>query len=162
MLGVTDIATASVRVDAPPATSAWRADRRPGPRRIRTPERRPHRRAALRQPRARHYGSGKLAYLGQAAFHFHRFSRVTLAPLSEASAISPVLVNTRATTCEEADVVSIVPFAPTFTIDTATSPPTDHPAALRNLSSPSRVMNMIMTAVDWAPAWNPNEAAAVL
>src|ERR1700733_2738871 len=61
-------------------------------------------------PHACHDRSGKLTCVRQAALNAYRLSRVILAPLREASAIRPVLVSTRATTCEEIDFVSIVPF----------------------------------------------------
>src|SRR6266851_5399031 len=90
------------------------------------------------------------------------FKRDTLVPESETSPIRPAFVSTNTSTGAVAVVVSITPFAPTFTSATDPSPPTDQPSELRKLLSASRVMNRKMMAFDWAPAWKPNDPDTVL
>ena len=97
------------------------------------------------------------------AFYYAQMSsREIFAPSSETPAISPALVSTNASTGLVAVVVSMFPFAPTFTSATVASPPTDQPWLLRKLSSASCVMNSRTTPFDCAPICRPNEPAAVL
>lgn len=57
--------------------------------------------------------------------HYRDFSFVTFVPSSVTPAINPLLVSTNAWTGPAAVVVSILPFAPTFSTATDASPPTD-------------------------------------
>lgn len=78
--------------------------------------------------------------------------RDTLVPESETSPMRPALVNTITSTGAVAVVVSIAPFAPTFTSATEPSPPADQPFELRKSANASCVINRKMMAFDWAPA----------
>jgi hypothetical protein len=83
-------------------------------------------------------------------------------PSSVTPAINPLIVSTNASTAAVAVMVSMLPFAPTFSTATDGSPPADQPSLLRNRSSASSVMNRKMIAFDCAPICSPNEPVAVL
>src|SRR6188768_751770 len=92
-----------------------------------------------------------------------RSSFVTLVPSMVTPAMSPALVSAKAFTAAVALARSTVPCAPVLMTATLASAPAVQPLLLlRNLSSASCVMNIMIRALDCAPAWKPQVTELVL